>query len=58
MNARIRPVASLHRGIHDPDLWLEGTLGDGFQPDQKHIFKFHESLTDLPSFVGGPVDRV
>ena len=44
--------------IHDPDLGLERTLGNGYEADQKHILKVHEPLTDFPAFVGRSVHRI
>lgn len=43
-----RPYGSLHRGVHDPDLRLPGSLRDRIEPDQKHILQAHETLTDFP----------
>ena len=48
----------LHRWVHDPDLRLEGTLGDGFELGQKHVFEKHEPFANLPLSGGGRVHGV
>ena len=40
-------------GVRNPDLRLPGTLGDGFELDQKHVIQVHEPLAHLPR--GGTV---
>jgi len=43
-----RRFTGLHRGVHDPDLRLPGSLGHRFEPGQKHIIQEHEPLTNFP----------
>ena len=47
-----------HQRVHDRDHGLERTLGNGYEADQKHILKAHESFTDFPAFVGRSVHRI
>ena len=44
--------------VHDPDLGLERTLGNGYETDQKQILKVHEPFTDFPASVGRSVHRI
>ena len=49
---------ALHGAVHHPDLGLEGTPRDRFELHQKHIVKLHETLTNFPLSIGGPVYRM
>ena len=46
------------RGIHNPDFRLPRSLGNGFEPDQKHVIQAHEPLANFPSFGGRLAYRV
>ena len=59
---RMRRSFSVRRGmrsrmIHDPDLWLEGPPGDGYEAGQKHIINVHEAFTNPPPILYGSIER-
>jgi hypothetical protein len=47
-----------HLRVRDPDLWLEGTFGDRFEADQKHIVDMHEAFAYLPPTFDGPIHSI
>ena len=46
-----------HRGVRNPNFWLEGSLGNRNKTDQKQVFNFHDSLTDLPPIFNRCIQR-
>lgn len=51
-------LCKLRQRVHDPDLRLERTLGNGYETGQKHIIEAHEPSTDSPPFTGGSLQRM